>query len=119
MQIWQKFLLRLGADGSESRPDQHLMTLSSTTDDKLNIDLSKNDLLAIAAWELNGREIQNVVRTTRLWCSYRKGRNFDLENVEAAIMVTAPFVEKEPTDDMELEEKDQGSTQARKRPRPS
>ena len=53
----------------------------------------------MAAWELNGREIQNVVRTARLCCSYHEGRLFDLKSIEAAIQVTAPFAAREAVED--------------------
>lgn len=61
--------------------------------------LTEDDLLKVAAWELNGREIQNAVRTARLCCSYHKGRQFDLKSIETAIQVTAPFAAREVVED--------------------
>lgn len=75
------------------------------------MNLTQDDLCKVAAWELNGREIQNAVRTTRLWCSYHEGRTFDLKSIEAAIQVTAPFAAKEAAED-EL-----GAGEASHRPR--
>ena len=48
---------------------------------------------SLAAWSLNGREIKNVVKTARLWCTYNNN-GLTLDRIEAAIRVTAAFAEK-------------------------
>jgi hypothetical protein len=78
MKIWKKFFERLPSDKT------------STTS---YIDISDEDLSQLAAWELNGRQIKNALKTTRTWCLC-KGFNVTLERLERGIHVTAPKAKK-------------------------
>ena len=55
--------------------------------------MSPDDWTELAAWELNGREIKNVVKNAHLWCQYNK-LDITLERLVSAIKATAPFAEK-------------------------
>ena len=57
------------------------------------IKLPGDDLDLLAAWDLNGREIKNVVKTAHLGCCYNNSE-LTLSSIEAAIRVTAPFAKK-------------------------
>lgn len=72
------------------------------------IKLPANGINLLAAWDLNGREIKNVVKTAHLWCCYNHSE-LTLASVEAAIRVTAPFADKAVTEG--------GSSASSKRPR--
>lgn len=93
--LWRKFLARL--QNTPSQSTQHGRQLSGQSDNSetgsvtVNLPVDGFDLLA--AWNLNGREIKNVVKTAHLWCCHN---NFEmtLESIEAAISVTSPFADR-------------------------
>ena len=74
-QLWRKFLTRMSA--TEDPPHA------------LFANLSESDINQLAAWELNGREIKNAIKTVRTWCLC-KGYQLSLPRFESGIMVTAP-----------------------------
>ena len=55
--------------------------------------LSLADTEQLAAWELNGREIKNAVKTARTWCVCKRYQ-ISVERIESAIAVTAPMAKK-------------------------
>ena len=55
--------------------------------------LETPEIEQLAAWELNGREIKNAVKTARNWCLC-KGYGMSVERVESAVAVTAPMARK-------------------------
>ena len=55
--------------------------------------LEVSEIEKLAAWELNGREIKNAVKTARNWCIC-KGYQISVERMESAIAVTAPMAKK-------------------------
>jgi hypothetical protein len=69
--LWEKVLGRI--EGGESVGDKVLEELKK--------------------WELNGREINNTVKTVRTWCII-KGFEMNLERLEAGIRVTSPQAKK-------------------------
>jgi AAA+ superfamily predicted ATPase len=72
--VWQKFVSRF--------PDD------------IRGHLSDDDLQEIAAYELNGRQIKTVLKTTRAWCMC-KGEKVSLARCIAGIQITAPRAKKE------------------------
>ena len=77
--LWQKLLSRL----PESKP----------TSDGTSLSLAETDIDQLAAWELNGREIKNAIKTVRTWCICR-GCQITLPRLESGIAVTAPQAKK-------------------------
>ena len=65
--------------------------MGSTASSVLRLDTA--ELERLAAWELNGREIKNAVKTARNWCIC-KGHQVSVEKIEDAIAVTAPMAKK-------------------------
>ena len=84
--LWQNFLLRLQKTTLSEQ-------LRGSEAGGMTIKLPANGLDLLAAWELNGREIKNVVKTAHLWCCYNNSE-MTLKSIEAAIRVTAPFADK-------------------------
>ncbi|KAL8794731.1 MAG: hypothetical protein Q9195_002685 [Heterodermia aff. obscurata] len=82
-QLWQKFLDRLLAESPSPNPPFRR--------------LEPSEIEQLAAWELNGREIKNAVKTARNWCLC-KGYEISVERIESAIMVTAPMASKQVRD---------------------
>ena len=82
-QLWQKFLDRLFVPFEASSPSSVPMFRR----------LEAKEIEQLAAWELNGREIKNAVKTARNWCIC-KGHQISVEKMESAIAVTAPMVKK-------------------------
>jgi hypothetical protein len=78
MEIWNKFLWRLLSEGTD---------LQDTPD------ISGEDLKELAAWELNGRQIQNALKTTSTWCRC-EGLRMTLKKLEVGIRVAAPEAKK-------------------------
>jgi hypothetical protein len=78
MKIWKKFLQRLPSDNTNATS---------------YVEIREEDLEQLAAWELNGRQIKNALKTTRTWCLCR-GLNVTLERLERGIHVTAPKAKK-------------------------
>ena len=84
--LWKNFLSRLQRPTLSGQPRRSEAGGGT-------IELPVNGLNLLAAWELNGREIKNVVKTGHLWCCYNH-TELTLARIEAAIRVTAPFAEK-------------------------
>lgn len=59
----------------------------------LTYNIQPSDFEVLAQWELNGREIKNVVRTVYLWCRYN-ALEFSLARLKDGIELTAPFCVK-------------------------
>ena len=76
MEIWKKFLSRLHSE------EAGLYDVSES-------EIARSDLKELAAWELNGRQIKNALKTTSTWCRC-KGFRMTLEKLESGIRVTAP-----------------------------
>ena len=79
IRLWQKLLSRLPSVPSSS--DGAVLTLTGS------------EISRLAEWELNGREIKNVIKTVRTWC-FCKGVQITLPRLESAIAVTAPQARK-------------------------
>lgn len=69
--LWGKFLGRI--EGAEN--------------------IGPETLEQLKKWDLNGREIKNVVKTVKTWCTC-KGFEMTLERLEAGIKVTSPQASK-------------------------
>ena len=97
--LWKNFLSRLQSPPSRSlRHDQALSGQPSrSVTSPVTVTLPADGLNLLAAWNLNGREIKNVVKTAHLWCCYNNSEMI-LANIEAAISVTAPFADKSVTE---------------------
>jgi hypothetical protein len=57
------------------------------------VEMSEKDLNILASWELNGREIKNVVKVGKLWCQYNK-YTLTRNRLETAIVTTAPSAQR-------------------------
>ncbi|KAL8828594.1 MAG: hypothetical protein Q9191_002495 [Dirinaria sp. TL-2023a] len=86
-QLWQKFLDRL------LLPTEVPATEPTSSKVPTFRRLEIAEIQQLAAWELNGREIKNAVKTARTWCIC-KGYQISLERMESAIAVTAPTAKK-------------------------
>lgn len=84
-QLWQKFLDRLLLEAPTAGPASSM----NPTFRRLEV----SEIEKLAAWELNGREIKNAVKTARNWCIC-KGYQISVERMESAIAVTAPMAKK-------------------------
>lgn len=76
--LWNKFL---GLEANTSNANREESPVSK---------LSQDDIESLAAWNLNGREIKNIVITAQRWCSY-SGLTMTLDRLKSAIKVTTPF----------------------------
>jgi len=63
--------------------------------------LSEEDMLELARWELNGREIKNAIKTVKSWCD-QKGYEMSLSRLESGIKVTSPSASKSGVIDTSL-----------------
>ena len=79
VKLWTKFLSRV--------------PLTEVSTQTLSTQLSDADVKQLAAWELNGREIKNAIKTVRTWCLC-KGYPLSLQRLESGIIVTAPQAKK-------------------------
>ncbi len=59
----------------------------------LSVDISDEELVELAAWNLNGREIKTAVKMVTTWCLH-KGHSMTLERLENGIRVTSPHATK-------------------------
>lgn len=93
--LWKNFLSRVQTPPSRSlQQDQAPSGQPSRSEaDRVTVNLSADGINLLAAWNLNGREIKNVVKTAHLWCCYNNSE-LTLASIEAAISVTAPFADK-------------------------
>ena len=97
--LWEQSLLRADLSEIQSEVQIRIPPQCSQPNQSSNpsIDLSSEDMNVLAASKLNGREIKNVVKTARLWCTYNN-YCLTLDRIEAAIRVTAAFAEKTTED---------------------
>ena len=93
--LWMSCLSRLQAPSSRSvHHDQAPSRQPSKSETgPVTVDLSADGLNSLAAWNLNGREINNIIKTAHLWCYYNNTK-LTLTRIEAAISVTVPFADK-------------------------
>jgi hypothetical protein len=56
-----------------------------------DVEISDEDLHKLACWQLNGREIKNVIKVGRLWCLYNK-YPLRRSRLEAVITMCGPSV---------------------------
>jgi len=83
--------------------------------DNLSLDLSKQDWEQLAAWKLNGREIENIAKNAIMWCGART-YIITVDRLEKLIPLTTPFAEKE-TCELESASDLDSQSQPRKRAR--
>ena len=108
LSLWKTFLAQSRIAPETASPDRVK---------KLSLDLSKMDWQQLAAWKLNGREIENVAKNATMWCGARD-YSITLGRLEKLIPLTTPFAEKETVDSLSEPELESGSqSQPRKRPR--
>jgi hypothetical protein len=76
--------------------------------DNLSLALSEQDWEQLAAWKLNGREIENIAKNAIMWCG---ARNYIItgDRLEKLIPLTTPFAEKETGDPESASELDSQS----------
>ena len=91
--LWKALLLRLQNPTLSGQSDSR-----SEAGGLVAIKLPTNGFKLLAAWNLNGREIKNVVKTAHLWCCYNNSE-LTVASIEAAIRVTAPFADKVVTEE--------------------
>ena len=104
LKIWELCLSRSNTHGKAvpTEPEEALSpSIPEKQVDSVEVNLSQKDLRIVATWELNGREIENVVKTARLWCSYR-GLTLNVDRLEAAVRATAPLAQREVQEDEDL-----------------
>ena len=63
--------------------------------------VTEEDMLELAAWNLNGREIKTAVKMVTAWCAH-KGHDMTLERLENGIRVTSPHATKMVKDSSDL-----------------
>lgn len=111
LSLWKTFL-------SQSRIDP--TTPSSDRVGKPPLDLSEKDWEQLAAWKLNGREIENIAKNAIMWCEARD-YTITVARLVKLIPLTTPFAEKETFDsseaEAELETESASQSQSRKRAR--
>ncbi|KAL8650075.1 MAG: hypothetical protein Q9210_004037 [Variospora velana] len=89
--IWSNFLGRLHFfDPSSIARDDDPGTQPVAT---YALDLGPEDLDSLAEWNLNGREIKNIVKNAHLICHYSH-LNISLDRLMEAIHITTPFAGK-------------------------
>ena len=94
--VWRKFLKRLPQQASRKTLEPGTSAEGATAhNSSRSADPRLDDAayVALARWDLNGREIKNAVKTVRTWCLC-KGYVMDLARLEAGIRVTAPMARK-------------------------
>lgn len=110
--IWKKFLDRLpsarqsttstllGADRttssslSRSRSRPRAVSSLSSGSGSGAVDVSEDDLVELAQWPLNGREIKTAIKMVKLWCDH-KGHDLTRARLENGIKVTSPHASRE------------------------
>ena len=96
--LWRNFIARLSpptnpysaSGGNNTRNSSSTEVNAVSTANIMGQALIQKDLEYLAEWDLNGREIKNVVKTVRTWCVC-KNWEFDVRRLEVGITVTAPF----------------------------
>ena len=63
--------------------------------DEMGQGLKEEELTQLARWDLNGREIKNLIETVKTWCVC-KGFGMSLEKFDAGIRSAAPQAVKQP-----------------------
>jgi len=89
--------------------------LSPARSESPPLDLSNRDWEELAAWKLNGREIENVAKNAIMWCGARD-YTITVARLKKLIPLTTPFAEKE-TADSEAEPESELQTRPSKRAR--
>lgn len=81
----------------------------------LSLDLSEKDWEQLAAWKVNGREIENIAKNAIMWCG---ARNYiiTVDRLEKLIPLTTPFAAME-TGDLESASELDSQSRPRKRAR--
>lgn len=70
--IW-KDILHQKPDFFETNDSQQPTSRGEGNDGVLaSVEISDEDLHKLACWQLNGREIKNMIKVGRLWCLYNK-----------------------------------------------
>ncbi|KAK7745719.1 hypothetical protein SLS62_009685 [Diatrype stigma] len=103
--IWHKFLDRLpsarststllgaGTMSSSSCSQGVVSSLLSSGSGSGAVDVSEDDLVELAQWPLNGREIKTAIKMVKLWCDH-KGHDLTLARLENGIKVTSPHASR-------------------------
>jgi hypothetical protein len=98
LSLWKTFLapskLKLAANtafAEQQGENENLLLL---------LQLSDEDWEQLAAWKLNGREIENIAKNAIMWCGARN-YNITLGRLEKLVPLTTPFAEKETGGDLE------------------
>jgi len=75
--------------------EDNTTTTTTTTSDghSIKFDLTDEEINDLATYELNGREIKNVVKTARTWC-LAKGVDLTVDKMRVSIIATAPLATK-------------------------
>jgi SpoVK/Ycf46/Vps4 family AAA+-type ATPase len=93
--IWEKFMDRAdnaNVPGGESQQDT---TVGEGTSISVRTpSLTQDSLKSLANWNLNGREIKNVVKIVQTWCAC-KGEPMSIEHLETGLRATAPYAGKD------------------------
>ncbi|KAF2670112.1 P-loop containing nucleoside triphosphate hydrolase protein [Microthyrium microscopicum] len=99
--LWRKFMDRLPLmkEQAVEADDEREEPKSRRAQDYL----SDEDLLELAQWQLNGREIKNSIKTVKSWCD-AKAYDMTLSRLESGIKATAPSASKQGTTDRSLYE---------------
>ena len=66
---------------------------SEAIDRTTDIELSLDDYDALLEWNLNGREVKNMIKNARAWCS-SKQQSLTYARWEAFVQVAASFAER-------------------------
>jgi hypothetical protein len=61
-----------------------------------HVEISMEDLSELARWQLNGREIKNILKVGRLWCQFNK-YPLSRSRLETVITVCGPAARKAVT----------------------
>ncbi|KAK7947865.1 ATP-dependent zinc metalloprotease FtsH [Apiospora aurea] len=60
--------------------------------------LTEADLLDLASWNVNGRDIKHAVKNARKWC-YTKGKPVTLDALQTGLITTAPRSKREENEE--------------------
>ncbi|CAK7213580.1 hypothetical protein SCUCBS95973_001847 [Sporothrix curviconia] len=76
-------------------------TVDDSAAQDASICITDEDMVELAAWNLNGREIKTAVKMVTTWCAH-KGHAMTLERLENGIRVTSPHATKMTKDSSDL-----------------
>lgn len=94
-QLWRSFIHRLRTAPMWSASNDFASPSSEVTGGAIEIELLEEDFDELSEWNLNGREIKNVIKA-HTWCSLKQ-QSLTRTRFEAFINVTTPFAEKTKT----------------------